>query len=110
MNVETTGRSLLDATGWPLARAANGHPPVPPSPRDGEGPWGDPESGAPRPAPAIVATVFLIGGEIMFFAALIFAFWVLRLAAPFWRRRSSRGCPSPRRAPTRWCCSPRARP
>jgi heme/copper-type cytochrome/quinol oxidase subunit 3 len=31
-----------------------------------------------------VATVFLIGGEIMFFAGLIFAFWVLRLAAPFW--------------------------
>jgi len=44
----------------------------------------DPGSFAPRPEPAIVGTVFLIGGEIMFFAGLIFAFWVLRLAAPFW--------------------------
>jgi heme/copper-type cytochrome/quinol oxidase subunit 3 len=40
----------------------------------------------PRPsAPApILATMFLIAGDLMFFAGLIFAFWVLRLAAPVW--------------------------
>jgi heme/copper-type cytochrome/quinol oxidase subunit 3 len=40
----------------------------------------------PRPsAPApIVATMFLIAGDLMLFAGLIFAFWVLRLAAPVW--------------------------
>ncbi len=40
--------------------------------------------GPGQPAPAIVATIFLIGGEVMFFAGLIFAFWVLRLGAPLW--------------------------
>ena len=69
MNTETTWLDLLD---------------VPAPPPGGDGPDGDPKSGTPRPAPAIVATVFLIGGEIMFFAGLIFAFWVLRLGAPFW--------------------------
>ncbi len=68
----------------PIARPTNGPPPVPPSSPRGEGPDDDPERGTLRPAPAIVATVFLIGGESMFFAGLIFAFWVLRLGAPFW--------------------------
>lgn len=39
---------------------------------------------APRVAPVIVATLFVIGGEIVFFAGLTFAFWVLRLGAPVW--------------------------
>lgn len=41
---------------------------------------------APEPpiTPAVLATIFLIAGEIVFFAGLIFAFWVLRLAAPVW--------------------------
>lgn len=87
MNAESTGLGLLDvpASRRPLiARPPNGHPPVPPSPPGDEGRGGDPEPDTPRAAPAIVATVFLIGGETMFFAGLIFAFWVLRLAAPFW--------------------------
>jgi cytochrome c oxidase subunit 3 len=87
MNAQTMSLDRLDvpvSPRPPLARPRNGHPPVPPSPRDGEGRGGDPETDTPRPAPAIVATVFLIGGEIMFFAGLIFAFWVLRLGAPFW--------------------------
>ncbi|HSF05375.1 MAG TPA: cytochrome c oxidase subunit 3 [Methylomirabilota bacterium] len=33
---------------------------------------------------AILATMFLIAGEVMFFAGLVSAFWVLRLAAPVW--------------------------
>jgi heme/copper-type cytochrome/quinol oxidase subunit 3 len=32
----------------------------------------------------VLATVFLIAGEVMFFAGLVSAFWVLRLAAPVW--------------------------
>lgn len=32
----------------------------------------------------IVATMVLIAGDLMLFAGLIFAFWVLRLAAPVW--------------------------
>jgi heme/copper-type cytochrome/quinol oxidase subunit 3 len=87
MSAETTGLDFLDVRAPrrpPSARPTNGPPPVPPSRSGGEGRWDDPEPGTTRPAPAIVATVFLIGGEIMFFAGLIFAFWVLRLAAPFW--------------------------
>ena len=45
-----------------------------------------PDRAAPDPpiAPAVLATIFLIAGEIVFFAGLIFAFWVLRLGAPVW--------------------------
>jgi heme/copper-type cytochrome/quinol oxidase subunit 3 len=38
----------------------------------------------PLPPPAMLATLLLVGGEVMLFAGLIFAFWVLRLAAPVW--------------------------
>lgn len=40
-----------------------------------------PPSATPAP---VVATMLLIGGDLMLFAGLIFAFWVLRLAAPVW--------------------------
>ncbi|MBI4636017.1 MAG: heme-copper oxidase subunit III [Candidatus Rokubacteria bacterium] len=40
-----------------------------------------PEPSVPAP---VLGTLFLIGGDIMLFAGLIFAFWVLRLAAPVW--------------------------
>lgn len=45
-----------------------------------------PDHAAPDPpiAPAVLATVFLIAGEVMLFAGLIFGFWVLRLGAPVW--------------------------
>jgi len=39
---------------------------------------------SPPIAPAVLATTLVIAGEIVFFAGLIFAFWVLRLAAPVW--------------------------
>jgi len=35
-------------------------------------------------APAVLATLLVIAGEIMLFAGLLFVFWVLRLAAPVW--------------------------
>ncbi len=78
------GTSGLDVPAPPRLFPTNGRLPTPPSRPDGEGPGDDPAPGPPHPAPVMVATVFLIGGEIMFFAGLIFAFWVLRLAAPFW--------------------------
>ncbi|MGH7307304.1 MAG: cytochrome c oxidase subunit 3 [Candidatus Rokuibacteriota bacterium] len=61
-----------------------GRPPRPGPPTGGDG--RDDES-APRRAGldnAVLATVFLIAGEVMFFAGLVSAFWVLRLAAPVW--------------------------
>ena len=33
---------------------------------------------------ALLATMFLIGGEVMLFAGLVSAFWVLRVSAPAW--------------------------
>jgi cytochrome c oxidase subunit 3 len=41
----------------------------------------EPSPAAPAP---MVATMVLIAGDFMLFAGLIFAFWVLRLAAPVW--------------------------
>ncbi|OLC13645.1 MAG: hypothetical protein AUH29_12555 [Candidatus Rokubacteria bacterium 13_1_40CM_69_27] len=32
----------------------------------------------------VLATIFFIGAEVMFFTGLIFSFWILRLAAPVW--------------------------
>lgn len=55
-------------------------------PPTGGGDGGDGES-APRRTGldnAILATIFLIAGEVMFFAGLVSAFWVLRFAAPVW--------------------------
>ena len=40
-----------------------------------------PSSIAPAP---LVGTMFLVAGDLMFFAGLIFAFWALRLGAPAW--------------------------
>jgi heme/copper-type cytochrome/quinol oxidase subunit 3 len=38
----------------------------------------------PGPPPAVVGTLLLIAGEVMLFAGLVFAFWVVRRAAPVW--------------------------
>lgn len=69
----------------PPARRTNGHV-VPPPPRHGGG--HEPEGGRPPSprgvAPIVLATVFVIAGEVMLFAGLVFGFWVLRLAAPAW--------------------------
>ena len=35
-------------------------------------------------SPVVVATIFMIAGEVMLFAGLVFGFWVLRLGAPVW--------------------------
>jgi cytochrome c oxidase subunit III len=58
-------------------------PPPPPPPRDDDR---DPREPARRPAPdnAWLAMMFFLAAETMFFAGLISAFFVLRLAAPVW--------------------------
>lgn len=74
---------LLDAP--PRHRSSgNGHsrPPLPPT-GGGDGPDGE----SPRRAAldnVILATIFFIGAEVMFFAGLVSAFFVLRMAAPVW--------------------------
>jgi heme/copper-type cytochrome/quinol oxidase subunit 3 len=69
----------------PRSRSRTNGPTRPPLPRTGGG--DGPDGEAPRRAAldnAILATMFFIGAEVMFFAGLVSAFWVLRMAAPAW--------------------------
>ncbi|PYM17502.1 MAG: heme-copper oxidase subunit III [Candidatus Rokuibacteriota bacterium] len=69
----------------PVVRRRNGYlPPPPPPTGGGDGPERDPEPRRPFLDNARLATLFLIGGEIMFFGGLVVAFFVLRIAAPVW--------------------------
>jgi heme/copper-type cytochrome/quinol oxidase subunit 3 len=69
----------------PRPARANGRVPPPHPPTGGgDGPDRDPTRGRPLLDNAVLATIFVIGGEIMFFAGLVFSFWVVRLAAPIW--------------------------
>ena len=64
-----------------LALPTNGHGRPPDRPEgDGRGDALD----RPVPPAAVLATLLVIAGDVMLFAGLIFAFWVLRLAAPVW--------------------------
>ncbi len=69
----------------PGLTGANGPVVPPPPPPGGDGDSGG-DTGPRRPLldNVLLGTLFLIGGEIMFFAGLVSAFWVLRLAAPVW--------------------------
>jgi hypothetical protein len=64
----------------------------PPMPPTGGGDDDGHESAGHRPRldNVRVAMVFFLSAETMFFAGLVSAFFVLRLAAPVWPRR---GCP-----------------
>lgn len=64
-----------------LPAAPNGRVALPGS---GDEAWGGGDGRGPRIALPVLATVFLVAAEVMLFAGLIFAFWVLRLAAPVW--------------------------
>jgi cytochrome c oxidase subunit 3 len=67
----------------PVRRRTNGRIP-PPSPPTGGGD-GDRDGSWGRPLDNVrLAMMFLIAGEVMFFAALVSGFFVLRLAAPQW--------------------------
>lgn len=70
----------------PKASRTNGHvvPPPPPPTGGDDGPDREPAPGRRILDNAVLATIFVIGGEIMFFAGLIFSFWVVRLSAAVW--------------------------
>lgn len=69
----------------PRPSRANGHVPPPLRPTGGDdGPDREPTRGRPVLDNAVLATMFVIGGEVMFFAGLVFSFWIVRLAAPVW--------------------------
>ena len=69
----------------PLASRTNGRVPPPEPPTGGgDGPERDPGPGRGLLDNVVLATIFVIGGEIMFFAGLVFSYWVVRLAAPVW--------------------------
>ncbi|HSF04664.1 MAG TPA: cytochrome c oxidase subunit 3 [Methylomirabilota bacterium] len=64
---------LVPADGWGRPRF----------PTKGDGLGDGPASESSIPAP-VLGTLFLIAGDVMLFAGLLFVFWVLRLAAPVW--------------------------
>lgn len=69
----------------PATRLTNGRvPPLPPPRGGGDEPGRGPDQGPPILDNAQLATLFLIGAEVMLFAGLISSFFVLRLAAPAW--------------------------
>jgi heme/copper-type cytochrome/quinol oxidase subunit 3 len=68
-----------------VRRRANGRVPPPPPPTgDGDDGEHDPRRRRPILDNARLAVLFFIGAEVMFFAGLISAYLVLRLAAPVW--------------------------
>lgn len=67
------------------ARRTNGRVPPPSPPTGGgDGPEREPEPRRPILDNARLATLFLIGAEVMLFAGLVGGFLVLRFAAPEW--------------------------
>ena len=80
-----TGAGVVQAPPQPpVVRRANGRVPPPPPPTGGD----DGEPREPRRGPGFdnvrLAMIALIAGELMFFAGLISAFFVLRTAAVVW--------------------------
>ena len=77
--------TLLEAPpGPPRPSRTNGRTPPPPPPTGGDDD-GDRDP-APRPLldNVVLATLFVIGGEIMLFGGLIFSFLIIRVASPVW--------------------------
>jgi heme/copper-type cytochrome/quinol oxidase subunit 3 len=69
----------------PVTRRPNGPVPPPPPPTGGgDGPEREPSPRRPVLDNLRLAVLFLIGGESMFFAALISGLFVLRLGQPLW--------------------------
>ena len=69
----------------PRAARTNGRVPPPRRPTGGDdGPDREPGSRGPLLENAVLATIFVIGGEIMLFAGLVFSFLIIRMAAPVW--------------------------
>jgi len=68
----------------PVVQRRNGKVPPPPPPTGGGDDERDPTPRRPLLDNLRLATLFFIGAEAMFFAGLVFGFWVLRLGAPVW--------------------------
>jgi cytochrome c oxidase subunit III len=78
-------RAVLEAPPRSPRRPARANGRVPPPPPTGGD--DDPERDPARRRlldNAVLATIFVIGGEVMFFAGLVFSFWIVRMAAPVW--------------------------
>jgi heme/copper-type cytochrome/quinol oxidase subunit 3 len=74
---------VLEVPPRPEIRRTNGPLPPPPPPTGGDD--GAEGSRGPRRLDNVrVAMLFLIAGEVMFFAGLVSGFFVLRMAAPMW--------------------------
>jgi cytochrome c oxidase subunit III len=67
----------------PAPRRTNGRTPPPPPPTGGDDDGREPAWRPPLDN-VRVAMLFLIAGEVMFFAAFVSGFFVLRTAAPMW--------------------------
>jgi len=68
----------------PVRRVNGPVPPPPPPTGGGDDDHGDPAPRGPRLDNARLATMFLIAGEVMFFAGLVSSYFVLRSAAAQW--------------------------
>jgi len=69
----------------PRPARTNGRIPPPLRPTGGDdGPDRDPAPRRPLLDNAVLATIFVIGGEVMLFAGLVFSFLIVRLASPVW--------------------------
>ena len=78
--------TLLEAPPEPPRPSRTGGrtpPPLPPTGGDDDGDR-DPAPRRPLLDNAVLATLFVIGGEIMLFGGLIFSFLIIRVAAPVW--------------------------
>ena len=69
----------------PRSSRTNGHarPPLPPT-GGGDDEDRDPAPRWPLLDNAVLATLFVIGGEVMLFGGLVFSFLIIRVAAPVW--------------------------
>ena len=69
----------------PRSSRTNGRVPPPLRPTGGDdGPERDPAPRRPLLDNAVLATIFVIGGETMLFGGLVFSFLIVRVAAPVW--------------------------
>jgi heme/copper-type cytochrome/quinol oxidase subunit 3 len=77
-------RTAITVTDPPATRRSSGSVPPPVRTGGGDGPDDDPRSRGPALDNLRLAILFFMGGEAMFFAALISAFLVLRTSAAVW--------------------------
>ena len=75
--------TLLEAPPRPARTNGRVPPPLPPTGGDDDRDR-DPAPRRPLLDNAVLATLFVIGGEVMLFGGLVFSFLIIRVAAPVW--------------------------